>query len=386
MNDNIVIPEDVVSPKDYLKWIALKKHPILTNSIYTTSEGEDINFAMLPHMLQKKINHLAPKEQEVVLELKSKWNVINMRCQDAKATAYGRKGRYGGVPAHVASVISPMENDIMELLGRLFTTQEIMKIMVEDYGIVISADDVRGVMKKYVVEIEKKREDFRNKMTDVRLYNKRPRLEELAWMYSKMKNRYVNLNSIDAYNAMLRTLEQIRKEAEGDVLNIRGQIEINVELEIQQQIQIEMMKTINLKEVILGRVAARMNYDYAKLVTSLHNSYYSKFITISGDYEPEAEMHYPSQMNYDFSKISASAAQEAEVTAPVDTTQTEKANADRVRSMFLDKINKQKFELEKRRAVVDQTMQAKFDDVEAEKPIKRDGRTQDSFLKKHKKK
>lgn len=381
----IVIPDEVVNPVEYKKWIALKKHPILSNCIYTTSEGEDINYAMLPHMLQKKINHLAPKEQEAVLELKAKWNVINMRCQDAKAMAFGKKGRYGGRPKEVASVITPLENDIVELLGRLFTTQEIVKIMADDYGTVIHPDDVREVMKKYVVEVEKKREDFRNKITDVRLYNKRPRLEELAWMYSKMKNRYIALNSTEAYNSMLRTLEQIRKESEGDILNIRGNIEMNVEIEIQQQIQMEMMKTLNLKEIILGRVAARMNYDFTKLVTSLHNSYYSKFITISGDFDPEAGMTYPSQQNYDFNRISLDAAQEAEVTTPEDITDKEKAQADRIREMFLNKIKAQQSELNKRKAVVEQTLQNKFEEVEEEKPIKRDGRNQDNVLKGKKK-
>ena len=132
------------------------------------------------------------------------------------------------------------------------------------------------------------------------VYNKRPRLEELAWMYSKMKARYVSLNGIDAYNSMLRTLEQIRKEAEGDVLNINGVLDVNIEVTIQNHIQKEILKTINLKEIILGRVAARMNFDTKKLVAGLHNSYYAKFVDISGEYDEEAEMNYPSNQAYDF--------------------------------------------------------------------------------------
>ncbi len=138
--------------------------------------------------------------------------------------------------------------------------------------------------KAYRNLVFKMMKDIVNKVTDVRLYNKRPRLEELAWMYSKMKARYVALNGIDAYNSMLRTLEQIRKEAEGDIININGVLDVNIEVKIQNHIQKEILRTINLKEIILGRVAARMNYDPNKLIAGLHNSYYAKFVEISGEY------------------------------------------------------------------------------------------------------
>ena len=58
-------------------------------------------------------------------------------------------------------------------------------------------------------------------------------------------------------------------------------LDVNIEVTIQNHIQKEILRTINLKEIILGRVAARMNYDPKKLVAGLHNSYYAKFVDIS---------------------------------------------------------------------------------------------------------
>ena len=46
-----------------------------------------------------------------------------------------------------------------------------------------------------------------------------------------------------------------------------------------------------------------MNYDTSKLIAGLHNSYYNRFVQISGDYDPGAEMQYPSLVNYDFGEI-----------------------------------------------------------------------------------
>lgn len=372
----IPIPEDVVNPKEYLKWYAYNKNPLLQNPWQMTSTGEEINIAMLPHRLKKLIEHLSPKEQEDILNLKKKWIALNSKRNVAKAMAYGRMGCLGGRKTEEAKRIArltPFEEDITELLGRMFTVVEVVKILGEDNGIAIEEDDVKKVLKKNIVEIERRREEYRNKVTDVRLYNKRPRLDELGWMYSKMKSRYIALNSIDAYNAMLRTLEQIRKEAEGDVLNINGALDVNIEVVIQNHIQKEILKTINLKEIILGRVAARMNFDLKKLIAGLHNSYYAQFVEISGDFNPDATMTYPSTMAYDFGAIERTAGREVEDIKAEEVTPQEKSSAQRTKEMFLNKIRKQKADLEQRNAAFDAEAELARPEVSEEvyEPIKR---------------
>lgn len=372
-NKTILIPEDVVNPKEYKKMLALEKHPILHNTTYISSEGDEINIGMLPHILRKHIEHLSPKEQEDILELKRKYNQMRAKVSTAKSLAFGRAGCYGGKKKENVEKykLSPFEEDIIELLGRMFTIAEVVKIMGEDNGIIVNEDDVKGVLKKHIVEIERKREEFRNRVTDVRLYNKRPRLEELAWMYSKMKARYIALNGIDAYNSMLRTLEQIRKEAEGDVININGAIDVNIEVTIQNHIQKEILKTINLKEIILGRVAARMNYDPKKLIAGLHNSYYAKFVDISGEYDPNAEMNYPSSSAYDFAEIERNAAKDVIDIRAEEVPETEKSSATNVRNLFLAKLRKQKQEMEARQAGWDGEAERKRQDVGEEEVFDR---------------
>ena len=52
-NDSkIVIPDDVVNPKEYRVMLALQKHPILLNNIYIASDGTEVNIAMLPQHLK----------------------------------------------------------------------------------------------------------------------------------------------------------------------------------------------------------------------------------------------------------------------------------------------------------------------------------------------
>jgi hypothetical protein len=345
MNDSkkITFPEGVVDKEAYKKYLAYTKHPILKNKYITTSDGETLNLGMLQQFLKKMIAHLAPKEQEVILLQKHKYAEILAKKSAAKGKAFGTLGRKGKMfEEKIAMDVT--ESDIMELLGRMFTVAEVVRIMGEDNGICITEQDVRKVLKHNIVEIERKREEFRNKVTDVRLYNKRPRLEELAWMYSKMKMRYVSSEGVIAYNAMLRTLEQLRKESEGDIINVNGALDINLNAEINVHIQKEILKTINLKEIILGRVAARMNYDPEKLIAGLHNSYYNKFVQISGDFDEQADMKYPSLINYDFNEIEKRNAQVNDIVdveaEPVKEEEHQKAQS--IKELFLSKIRKQK--------------------------------------------
>lgn len=392
----IEIPEDVVDQQAYLKYIAYSKHPALRNKIYTTSEGEDINIAMLPHRLRKAIEHLPPKEQEIILDIRQRYNSILLKQNIARATAYGRQGGHNRKERvdYQDKAEKALEHDIVTLLGRMFSIAEVVKILAEDNGIVVSATLVKDVMARNLVNIERAREEFRNKVTDVRLYNKRPRLEELAWMYSKMKMRYITMNTAEAYNAMLRTLEQIRKEAEGDILNINGAVDVNLNVELQAHIQKEILKTINIKEIILGRIAARMNYDCQKLIAGLHNSYYNRFVQISGDYDPDAEMQYPSLINYDFADIERKNAERDDVVdvQAVEVTEPEHEKAKSVRELFLQKIRAQQAKYESRTstAVVeehDYEVSEDYNEVERKGHVKRyDGTKKESRVTYKKKK
>lgn len=397
MSEKIVIPEGVVNRKAYIKFLAFSKHPILVNQIISASDGTEINMGTLPHRLRKCIEHLPPKEQEYFIDLKKKYSQVLQKKNIAKAEAYGNMGRHN---KNLKRETDPdliyqkkaeiaLEKDIITLLGRMFSIAEVVRILVEDNGIAVSPEKVKSILAKNLTTVEKLRDEFRNKVTDVRLYNKRPRLEELAWMYSKMKMRYIAMNSDSAYMAMLRTLEQLRKESEGDILNINSQVDVNLNIELQAHIQKEIIKTINLKEIILGRIAARMNYDTKKLVAGLHNSYYNRFVQISGDYDPNAEMQYPSLINYDFADIEMKNAERDDVVdiQAEEITEEEHTKAQTIKDLFLAKIRKQKENYEARTSTA-VTEEIEFGSNEDYNEIQRDGHRMryDATLQKEKRK
>lgn len=379
MAEKLVIPPDVVDRKAYLQYLAIGKNPILKNPFYETSEGDVINLKVFPATIRKQIAHLSPSEQETVMELKNKYNRLIAQRGGVKTKAF--QANNGDKVDRQRK--NALEQDCIELLGKMFTPAETVQILGEEYGIVVTERHVSNILTKYLPEIERRREEFRNKVQDVRLYNKRSRLEELGWMYSKMKQRYISLQSDTAYNSMLRTLEQIRKEAEGDTLTINGAIDISVETEVQLHIQQEIYKTINLKEIILGRVAARMGFDLGKLVAGLHNSYYSKFIQMSGEFDPNASMMFPSANQYDFEEIEKHVnVNEVQDIKAIDVTEAEHNVVETGKDIFLRKIREQRARQQQRMESVDSLADSKRPDADTPPGMDRPReRFADKFIK-----
>lgn len=363
---NAEIPSEVVDPVAWKKYLVLKESNTLKRIHLLASDGTEIHLMWFPKKLNETIKHLSTSEQEEIREIYIARRKAQLAANRLLAAARGsydlayrrhrqQKAEHDALRMNDVS----LAEDIKELLGKMFTPKEVVRILAESREIQVELSYVQDVLKHYITDIEKRREEFRNRVQDVRLYSKRPRLEELSWMYTQMKLRYKALNSTDAYNAMLRTLEQIRKEAEGDQIFINGAIDVNVETEIRLHIQQTIYKSINLKEIILGRVAARMNWSLPKLIAGLHNSYYARFMPANEEYDPEAEMEYPSTMNYDFNRIqhnhAVSAIDEVEDVKAEPLTPEERASGEAIKQLFLQRIRQQRETLEgpKQRAAAD---------------------------------
>jgi hypothetical protein len=354
---NAPIPPEITDPVAWKKYLVMKESSTLKRIHVLASDGTEINLMWFPRTLRENIKHLSTSEREEILEMYAARRKVQLTANRLLAVARGsfelarkrRREERGEFDSLNCSDVTLVE-DIKELLGKMFTPKEVVRILAESREIQVELEYVQDVLKRFINDIEKRREEFRNRVQDVRLYSKRPRLEELSWMYTQMKTRYKALNSTDAYNAMLRTLEQIRKEAEGDQIFINGAIDVNVETEIRLHIQQTIYKSVNLKEIILGRVAARMNWDLAKLVAGLHNSYYARFMPTNDEYDPQAEMEYPSSMNYDFNRIqhehAVSGVDEVEDVKAEPLSEQERTSSEAIKQLFLQRIAKQREVLE----------------------------------------
>lgn len=297
------IPNGVVDKEAYIEWQQKIKNPILTTKRdITCSDGTEVHLALFPHILKKRIQHLPLDEQNSILKKKELYFRINNKATQLKRRAFGDdfKGQKGGM-------LGSREPEVIEYFGRMFSIDEVFKIINEDWGIQLGKQAIERFRKNHAEEIDRKIEEFKASYSDIRLGVKRSRLEELVWLYTRQKDKYINTDSRDDYKLMLTTLEAIRKESEGDRLTIDGKLDISYEENIQVHLRQEIFKTLNLKEIILARVAARMSVNPVKLIFSLNNSFYKKFSNVLGDYDEnnitDTDQTFPSQMSYNFEKI-----------------------------------------------------------------------------------
>lgn len=305
--DSAALPDGVQDKEAYLEYLNVAKHPILTSRrVVTTSDEQEITLASFTHVIQKKIAHLPVSEQSKIMTQKDIFSKINNKATALKRKAFGFKQGRQPATAEDTSLVTTRREELLEYFGRMFDINEVVRIANTEWGLPIGKTAIEKFRKENAAEIDKLIEKHKASYADIRLGVKRSRLEELVYLYNKQKARYENSSSKDDYKLLLTTLEQIRKEAEGDRLTIDGKVDISYEANIQQHLREEVFKTINLKEIILGRVAARMNINPVKLIFSLHQSFYAKFSNVLRDFDENQqnkELTFPSQMNYNFERI-----------------------------------------------------------------------------------
>lgn len=300
------IPEGVINEEAFIKWHAIMNKPLMTTSkIQTTSEGKQIDIGMLKMHLVPRIQHLPEQEINKFLLLNKQY-LKNLNTANAyKRMAFNiTPGRGGTIETN--TIFFSRKEEILELFGRMFTTEEVTKIVNEEWKMPVTYDTLNRFRKKNMVEIEKRIESFRATYSDIRLGIKRSRLEELTWLYHSIKDKFKSSGSREDYKLLLQTLTSIRQETHGDIVTLNGQVTLNYEQNLNQHMREEILKTMNIKEIILGRVASRMNIPGFVLINSLNNSYYAKFNNVVQDAEEvEYAPVFPSTQNYDFVKIKA---------------------------------------------------------------------------------
>jgi|ERR1035437_3260839 hypothetical protein len=302
-NTTYITKLPIVDQEAYLKYQELVKHPILNKmSKYTDTKGRTINIGMTPANLQKNIADLSTSEQHNIMVLKHRHLAIMGKRNGFLRKAFGTFVTADGSKlSEVNEKLNERKLDLIELFGKMFTTKEVHQIVLDQFNLrSVTLKQIEIFKARYSPEINIKIEEHKRTFSDIRLGHKRSRLEELSWMYMKRKRIYQLTNKPDDHRLLLQTIEQIRKEAEGDLLRIDGQLVHNIEGTIQAHIQNEVLKFLNLKEIILARVAAKANITPIKLIESMSRSYYHRILELS---EPVQIEEFPSMQVYDFDRI-----------------------------------------------------------------------------------
>lgn len=285
----------------YNQYMELQNSKILKMKIQTLSNGKKISLGAI-HGVKEAIMKLPIAEQNKITGLQKLYKQTICKMNGAKRRAFGNLLTQEGTISTRSDIFAQRKQEMIELFGRMFTAQEVHQVCIETWGIPCKLSHVKDFRTQHYKEIEPRVEQHKRDYSDIRLGYKRSRLEELTYLYKTRKRTYEETKKSDDHRLLLATLEQIRKECEGDVFRLDGTLNMNIDLTIQEHINIELRKSLPLKEIILGRVCARMGVDGDTIIAQMNKMYYSKFLQAEElDYE---EMpNYPSNQTYDFTRI-----------------------------------------------------------------------------------
>lgn len=343
-------PAEIVNQEAYDKYIKISKQSILNDGKFiVTSANKKISLGTLDHNLKNLIEHLPEQEQSAIMAKRRLYNKLLCERNTQLRLAYGTvvkddathtKSGYNKQPA----TLDQRSAEIIELFGRMFTTQEVHEICINEWKIPVSIKTVGDFRITHQKEIERRVEDHKRTYSDIRLGHKRSRLEELSYLFLTRKRIYEATKKSDDHRLLLMTLEQVRKEAEGDSIRIDGTMNFNIEQTIQEHIQKELFVHFPLKEIIMARVAARAGKSVGQLLNEFDKSYYNKFLHNTQDIEHEEVPAFPSTLPYDFDRIrreqaqlAAAPKQEVKV-MDIETTDA----ATKIQQMLLAKLQTKK--------------------------------------------
>jgi hypothetical protein len=300
IEENIEIPDNVVNEEAYKDY--LRQREFIYNHkdrFYTTSIGIKQDMFATCYVIQKKFKKDLPEEEiEKMMEI-NKW----IRSELGKVTTFKRKAfGYSADCAENSIKIGSRKAEVIEMFGKFFSAKEVHKVLVEDFGIECEVSSVELFRRKYWPVIEEKQKEYKKGYEGIRLGYKRSRLEEYSLAVINLNQRLEHNWNREDYKVWLQTLEAIRKEVEGDRLTIDGELNIKIEETLNYHIYQETLQQLNINQLIVSKIANRLNKSPLNLMFKLEHSCYSK-LNGFGKRDVGSEIEYPSHIIYNFDDI-----------------------------------------------------------------------------------
>lgn len=282
----------------------LEAHPLLQgNGLHICSDGTEVSYRTTPRNIRTKMFHLPVEELEEVLDMNRTYQSLRGKRTILRRVVKGESIFQQN--KHLSECLKRSQ-ELLDLFGKMYNSSEVHKIVVSEWELYdVKYEHILDFQRKNTDTISKLRDEYMKDTSSVRLVHKRSRLDELTQLYQSRKNKYSVTEYKSDYELMLKTLEQIRKEVEGNRLTINGKIQVEHELAVQDHVNNEILKTLNINDIIIGRLCARLGVSPKYILYRLHTSYYKKYTGfLPNEMAKDGEqIVYPSQTVYDFTRI-----------------------------------------------------------------------------------
>jgi hypothetical protein len=358
----VVIEEDFLIPVDVLDQSAFLLHEKIQRYVnnnpyrlYKYSVGDRVflqDCKCSEYLIRKlMMNHGAAEEDiETAIDIGYQLRHFYGKMSQLTKKAFSGKSQPGGV-------LESRSEELLDLFGRLHTVEEVCRVVIQDWGFHVHRNTIQSFYTRNLKEIDRLRDQYSADYSDVALTKKRSRLDKLSVMFHTYFERWHKDPRLEYARELRATLEQIRKEVEGENVNvnIQGQINVDMTIEVNKTLQ-EAYKRIPVNNLILAMVAAKKGIDPTKLMTQLTSSYY-KSLTGYGTYQPEIEMIHPVDLTYNWNEIDRKhrlkdKSVDVEEAKIVETTGslTKDAAITTTKNKLLEILNKDKLENDRRKS------------------------------------
>lgn len=300
------LPKGVINEEAYRELIKREQELRDSPDRFYHAITADVTFDLFTayyRLLQKvEASNIADYEVELIKDKAKKLIGERGKLQKYRYAAF--KG--GGEKFESSrSILDQYKTELLGLFGRFYTVLEVHKVVTIQWGIEISYLAVENFRKKHLDLIQVEQDKYVKDWSGLKLVYKKSRLNEYSELYEDRKIKYEETKHREDYRLLLQTLEAIRKEIEGDRLTVDGGLEINIQQTIDLHIQQDLLRSLNILQFIIVRVAVRMGINQSFLMERLEKSYYAKFTGIKtpDNNRNIDEIYYPSRELYDFNKI-----------------------------------------------------------------------------------
>lgn len=274
--------------------------------MHECSDGTVLDFMGTVYHGRKKTGHLSKQEKAWIEARYNKFSKLKMSLGRLKKKAFGSNQSNKG------SLLEARKAELLEMFGRYYSTPEVHKKLAED-GMNLNIDLLRRFRIKYKLEIEKLQSDYDKEYDTVGVARKRSRLEQLDYIIRRYRQEFDEAqgkNMLPYGREIIKVLEQARKEVEGEQVHLHADGTINITATIESSKSVEQLYSeINFMNLLIARVAARMQVDPLMIQHQLTNSWYAKFTGLKRNDNLMNEIpEYPSKIILNWGDIKDKAA------------------------------------------------------------------------------
>lgn len=347
-----IIPEGVIDVAAYKEACKIATEFLRPELIQIeASDGTVATLGGGVYFLKNKIAHLPEKEYLKILKKNSE-----VMGYHKKVMALMNKAR-GYAPARKEIetpqvVYETHRAEIIELMGRLYSPQEIQTILMNKYNVLVKTEWLQAFQTRNHDAVNELKESYVRDISNVRLGHKRARLEEMLAIYNNRKWKYVQRDTVENENQLLKILSLIRQETEDNTLTINSNIIAQVELSISNHEKNLLINEAILLRIIITRLASKYNLNPMFYLSKLENGIYSQFYGVNKEImDYNAQPIWPSQMMQGLDTVEEKAKQVEGIDENIRITIPEKItftrNNTEIKEALLEKIRNKQNELKK---------------------------------------